>query len=328
MGVKSLTFYSYFRDSVDRSFTRWERSDAVSTLFSYALSLGGVGALDALGIGTVLEPLNGFVKTGLYLVFWFTLLVFVVTPFRMWREERQALNHIAERLQKSLLISFKQEKPYLDVTRRGGPGTRYTYHFSIGVTNLSALETIKNVHVRVKNIKNYDHFFKEWSLRPHSGPSPFNLDPSQTQYIHLASWTGPAREGKRFRMDKEELRPGVSHYSFVDAQCDRNGLEEIRAIQLEYADEAPNALPFGAYTIEVVAYGENVPASLSTFRFVRKLGWKLELVEVQNHVAWEIPQLGRGAGNEEVGSFRERASVGGRQRALRAPVSRNGESQA
>jgi hypothetical protein len=121
-------FGIYLREMLRAGFAMWERHEAKSVLGA-AIAAAILAALSAHGIEIIFK-----VNIGNYfaviLVIWFTIIVFIFTPFRIWRKQNSEIYQLKEAQEPRLAIEFdpagEDFVTWKNVTIGQGPNGRPT----------------------------------------------------------------------------------------------------------------------------------------------------------------------------------------------------------
>lgn len=181
--------WKYLRENLKRSLLDWEGSQAIERLILVIISLGA-----ALGILRL-----GFIDSialvlGLAFFVWLMMLIFVITPARMWNAIRKEKEELQQRLEPKLAIVSGTGHPFFQ-RWRGGAFVVDMMHqtFRVCVKNISDGATVHDVKVALVEA-DPPILFVPIPLHlmhdnPRSGQLPFkttfDLDPMGEKYVDV-----------------------------------------------------------------------------------------------------------------------------------------------
>ena len=106
------TLFDYFKILIKRSLASFHASDGAVTIITYlalvALSLFASGAFSDQ-FGPSISVYGTYFAVG-----WLVLSLTIITPFRMWRDERRVVDKMKERSKPLLQVSDLKERRYPD----------------------------------------------------------------------------------------------------------------------------------------------------------------------------------------------------------------------
>lgn len=110
--------WEYAKQNLHRSFLSWERRERVRVLLGFAIA-AMVAALPVWGLKAAINPSSNELAA-IGFVAWFLALVLVVTPYRMWKEQRQELVKLrARKLSQGHLDEVSELRTEAIVLRNG-----------------------------------------------------------------------------------------------------------------------------------------------------------------------------------------------------------------
>jgi hypothetical protein len=146
MADKDIWHHSYWHENIRRSLRDWEGREVVIGLLLIVLT--------ALGYGVVRDDPNVTRMAAIAAIGYVAILMFVVSPWQMWRDAQVTVNGYQERLKPKLSFVYQPDvPPYLQVfvLKQSGALDRQVRICRIGIRNDSA-ETIRRVRVAIESV--------------------------------------------------------------------------------------------------------------------------------------------------------------------------------
>lgn len=276
------TWKEYAKAVLRDSFMLWERGERLVVFAGVVFGSLAFGIAITFGLFVAFRPeVALWFSVGLLL--WLGFLIFVVSPYRVWKTQAKAVWQLRKEAEPALEITFSPELPFVSTkTVTHLDGTRTEYRYCIMIKNKSSTKTIKNVVVHLSDIIGYSHFYKECPLITLYGQTSFDLAPEQAQYIQVARWIGTSKAGKRSRLPDKYLDQykGVSGFQFNGCSFDSKGREVINEIYMCLSEDVIKKIPFARYTFVLTAFGEDVPKTTKRFRAGHAAKWVFSFHEM------------------------------------------------
>jgi len=151
------SFRKYAMTVVQRSIRSWGGADSVFTLINLlaflllaAIAFGiadhALAAVFEESTGKAIERVIKYVAGG-----WFAVLLFAITPYRMWVEKSLSVIDLEARAEPSLTMTSGYSAPYFEIC--SGLGNYPFRIFRIGIKNESSERTIRDVHVEIASLE-------------------------------------------------------------------------------------------------------------------------------------------------------------------------------
>lgn len=132
--------WQYWCENLKRSFSDWERNEAIGTVISTIVSLwAGLGILQPHFIAAIPQVLVWAFPI------WLLLLIFIITPARMWNSAQREKAELRQRLEPKLAITSGTGHPFVQWWEDAAEQIYRT--FRVCVENLSDGTTVHDVRV-------------------------------------------------------------------------------------------------------------------------------------------------------------------------------------
>lgn len=260
------TFRRYAMTVLKRSITHWGGTDTWFAVLSYLaialLALAGVGVIETT-VGEAFEKVLAWVAIG-----WLTLLLIIITPYRMWAEEVSNKTSLEELLEPRISLRFEQ-----GVCMHVRDGHHHQVRtFYVIVKNESRRTRLVDCHVDLISVHPSDNPNISLPLRSAHNRDHFPLSIGQEELITVCSLEEPNWVPPNGVLDETENfgrvsnnRPNGPAYNQNGLSFDKDRRLIPKQIQLHYGiDVTQRYIPQGRYFIKIKAFSiETEPYEMS-----------------------------------------------------------------
>lgn len=245
-GMSAL--WQYIKRNAQTSFAIWERGEAAAVLIGAALA-AVLALLSIYGLQIIFEFDIGAVFAGL-LVAWFAFIVLIITPYRIWKDDKRRITELEEKIAPRIKIIHSEER-----TEPHGSSDPDIRTVCLCVKNLSPVEILDNCLVTLKNWEDDQgntSAFPEIALRTFyqltmDKMGPFYLRPEEEKLIPLARLKEkePNAEIELGYADPKNYRPYLPkdrRYTFVIQAMANKGGSDIKQYSLWVDEEGKLSL--------------------------------------------------------------------------------------
>lgn len=216
-----FTWKDYVKDIFQDSFAIWERGERLTVFAGVVIASLLLGLLLAFGVAVTFKPEAGL-WVGAVLLGWLGVLLFFVSPFRLWKMGKVEINKLQDEITPHLDVSFDPKSSNCVEIIKDDNGKKVGRIYRILVFNTSKSKSIERATVVILDIKDWDHAYMNTPLETIDGFGEFNLDSEARQHINVFA----SRDGR----DVEDIK---IMYAASDAMVDKSFPREPRDICIQ-----------------------------------------------------------------------------------------------